>query len=285
MHISTRLSYLKDQPIYKTERPFMLMTNVPQGQRVSNLRWELGQEETIHDVRGREPEFSLDESGFRYIDCPTRFTDWTDKKEIERVYLAEMESVLKKNVDNVDLIKIFDWRMRKKMDACESDQVYDLNMQTDMLNPAEHVHCDQTASGVITRIQSMMGDEAELLLQGRVRVINLWRPIRHTVEDCPITICDGSTILESDLVECDRVRKYWVGTMGLVEYRPGFKWYYMSRQSPDDVLIFKNFDSEENVRAKCCPHTAFDIDNIPAGTPTRESIEIRALVFTYPDHI
>jgi hypothetical protein len=29
------------------------------------------------------------------------------------------------------------------------------------------------------------------------------------------------------------------------------KFYYMSKQSKDDVLIFKNFDSERDVAARC----------------------------------
>lgn len=38
---------------------------------------------------------------------------------------------------------------------------------------------------------------------------------------------------------------------GLIPYRPGFRWYYMSRQEPNQVLLFKNYDSKEDVNAKC----------------------------------
>ena len=72
--------------------------------------------------------------------------------------------------------------------------------------------------------------------------------------------------------------------MGVVQYRPGFEWYYMSEQAEEDVLLFKNYDSATNVQARCCLHTAFDLpaEGMPAGASTRESIEVRALIFTYP---
>ncbi|KAI7193053.1 hypothetical protein KC363_g3016 [Hortaea werneckii] len=72
--------------------------------------------------------------------------------------------------------------------------------------------------------------------------------------------------------------------MGVVKYRPGFSWYYRSEMEPDDVLLFKNYDSSSAVPAGYCLHTAFDLPSemIPTKAPTRESIEVRALVFTYP---
>ena len=70
--------------------------------------------------------------------------------------------------------------------------------------------------------------------------------------------------------------------MGVIQYRPGFDWYYMSEQAEEDVLLFKNYDSATDVGARHCLHTAFDLppETVPAGAPTRESIEVRALIFT-----
>lgn len=72
--------------------------------------------------------------------------------------------------------------------------------------------------------------------------------------------------------------------MGVVQYRQGYHWYYMSEQAEEDVLLFKNYDSDRDVAARHCLHTAFDLppEVVPAGAPSRESIEVRALVFTYP---
>ncbi len=50
------------------------------------------------------------------------------------------------------------------------------------------------------------------------------------------------------------------------------------------ALLFKNYDSSTEVSARNCLHTAFDVPpcDVPQGAPTRESIEVRAFVFTLP---
>lgn len=81
--------------------------------------------------------------------------------------------------------------------------------------------------------------------------------------------------------------------MGVVQYRPGYSWYYMSGQSPDEPVMFMGYDSDctsriarqEDVDGNpgFCFHTAFDVpEPYPEGWQPRESIEVRALVFTYP---
>lgn len=72
--------------------------------------------------------------------------------------------------------------------------------------------------------------------------------------------------------------------MGVVKQREGYDWHYMSEQAEEDVLLFKNYDSDDKVPATRVLHTAFDMPTncVPKGAPTRESIEVRAMVFTYP---
>lgn len=79
---------------------------------------------------------------------------------------------------------------------------------------------------------------------------------------------------------------------------PKQKFYYKSGMGKEDVLIFKNFDSEQ-VNASCelrnctfcretcaddntvAPHASFNHPSCPEIFVERESIEVRALVFTY----
>jgi hypothetical protein len=55
---------------------------------------------------------------------------------------------------------------------------------------------------------------------------------------------------EEDLVECDHIRRRFTGATFYAHHSPGQKWYYLSQQSPDEVLLMKMFDSEEKVDAK-----------------------------------
>lgn len=157
---------------------------------------------------------------------------------------------------------------------------------------------DELETSIVTRIRSQTELKADFLLRGRVRVINIWRPVSHPVYDCALALTDtvGSNLTIRDVIECDRIRrdtgKYW-DSMGVVQHRPGYSWYYMSNQSPDEPVMFMGYDSDctrriarqEDVDGNpgFCFHTAFDVpEPYPEGWKPRESIEVRALVFTYP---
>ena len=71
------------------------------------------------------------------------------------------------------------------------------------------------------------------------------------MEDWPLAVCDGQTADESDLVETDHVRRQYSGSTLYLMRNPNQKFFYMSKQSKDEVLIFKNFDSKSEVKAKC----------------------------------
>lgn len=64
-----------------------------------------------------------------------------------------------------------------------------------------------------------------------------------------------------------------------VHYNPEQKWYYLSGQMPDELIMFKNADSEEPSGATPgVPHASFD-NPLKADTDLRrESIEMRVLV-------
>jgi hypothetical protein len=52
---------------------------------------------------------------------------------------------------------------------------------------------------------------------------------------------------KSDLYECDVIRVRFIGGTVYVAYNKGQKWYYLSNQDPDEVLLLKMFDSQSNV--------------------------------------
>ena len=80
---------------------------------------------------------------------------------------------------------------------------------------------------------------------------SVWRPLIDSVEDWPLAVCDGQTVNGSDLVETDHVRRQYSGSTLYLMRNPNQRFYYMSKQSKDEVLIFKNFDSQPEVKATC----------------------------------
>jgi hypothetical protein len=71
---------------------------------------------------------------------------------------------------------------------------------------------------VVQRVQQFLSEQTDHILQGCVRLINLWRPASGTVEDWPLAVCDGSTLPESQLVECDRIRRAFSGCTMYILY-------------------------------------------------------------------
>jgi hypothetical protein len=100
-------------------------------------------------------------------------------------------------------------------------------------------------------LRLMRRDLPPELLNRRIRAINAWRPIVDTVCDWPLAICDGSTVSTSDLVEIDHVRLEARHRTFLAKSSPNYRWNYLRHQRRDEVTLFKNFDSDPKVAAKC----------------------------------
>ena len=142
----------------------------------------------------------------------------------------------------------------------------------------ERVHIDQTYNASVERVKYHLPEDAERLLKGRVRIINVWRPIHHPVAHKPLAVADWRSLDEKDLVPVELVYPERTGTTLGVRYNPKLQWYYLGGQTPDEVLLIKCYDSEED-RARLTPHTAFTDAGSPKEAPHRQSIEVRALVF------
>ena len=95
----------------------------------------------------------------------------------------------------------------------------------------------------------------------------------------PLAVADYRSIdLEQDLVTTRFIYPDRETSTNSFRYSPGHKWYYLSDQTPDEVTLFKCFDSDVN-KARFALHSAFADKTSPADAPLRQSIEVRAMVF------
>lgn len=198
--VQVQLHYLKPDAVY-LPKPIQITPSFLDIERRTNVQLEPGPLETIRDVRGRENEFSLDVHGFRYVHAPTRFQNWSSHSEIAAKYLPELESLLRRELDGCDEIMFYDARIRHAEDA-------GLRIKNVSYSPwAKQVHCDNTEKSVLSKIKNLTELKSEYLLSGRVRIVNIWRPIRHPVFDCGLAVADGGKLQEGDVIECDRHRQ------------------------------------------------------------------------------
>lgn len=209
--VQVQLHYLKDDALYKNTKPLQIVPEWRDTERMTNVQLEAGPKETLHDVRGHEGNFSLDAHGFKYVYAPTTFKDWSSQPEIGRVHLPELENLLRKEVKGADEILFYDARLRQETET--GVKVSGLSYKPF----ARQVHTDNTESSVISKIHNLTDLKAEYYLQGRVRIINIWRPIKHPVYDCGLAVANGAKLQEDDVIECDRVRadtgKFWVSKL------------------------------------------------------------------------
>lgn len=134
-------------------------------------------------------------------------------------------------------------------------------------------------------VQGRLGAEdiEEVLQSGHWRSYNLWRPLK-TVKRDALAVLDTNTFPREELVSAsfDRgdghvVSMDWLMS-GLEANEPDknltHKWYYMSRQAPDEVVAFKIYDSDLTSTNNGTPHTAVHIPGTE-DEETRMSIELR----------
>jgi hypothetical protein len=123
----------------------------------------------------------------------------------------------------------------------------------------------------------------------------VWRPLSGPVENWPLAVAEASTVPPSCLVECQRIRPMYRGDVFYMLPQEGVKWHYLSRQRSDEALVMKIFDSKEGVAgceiapssisalanlATDCAHASFKLPDPPSNPRPRESIEVRAMVFS-----
>ncbi|EKM50055.1 uncharacterized protein PHACADRAFT_264555 [Phanerochaete carnosa HHB-10118-sp] len=271
--VPTVLNYYVPDP-ESDEPPHIYIIDAPAGKKRDNIGRE-PHDVVIHDARGKEKEYdlSLDTSGFQFVKHVSQEKEFDDDERVKNVYYKEVEELLKKET-GAKRVFVFDHTLRRTEPDFVSPEGKVIR------GPAEAVHVDQTYEASVARVHRHLGDEAERLLKGRVRIINVWRPIHNPVAHRPLTVSDWRTVdKEHDLVPVRFIfPDQRLAGVYSVRYNANHKWYYLSDQTPDEVTLIKCYDSEVD-RARFTPHTAFLDKTSPKDAPYRESIELRCLVF------
>ncbi|EIW53936.1 uncharacterized protein TRAVEDRAFT_51674 [Trametes versicolor FP-101664 SS1] len=266
--VSTTLNYhfaLDDEPPYQ-----YALQEPPPGTKRTNVTFET-HPVVVHDARGREDELTLDTTGFQFLVSPSTEKAFDNDERIKFQYYPEVEALLKK-VTGAKRVFIFNHIVRRSIDK-------EMGMTERNRGPVEGVHVDQAYDATVKRVHEHLPEEADRLLQSRVRLINVWRPIANPVAHKPLGVSDWRFLDERDLVPVRLIMRHREGRTFSVRYSPNHRWYYLSSQTPDEVTLIKCYDSEVDGRARLSPHSAFLDPTSPKDAPHRQSIEVRALVF------
>ncbi|KAF2661039.1 hypothetical protein K491DRAFT_588114 [Lophiostoma macrostomum CBS 122681] len=229
---------------------------------------------TVRDVSGREKEYTLDGNGFQFYRHTSVEKDFKDDEQIKAQYYPETEQLLK-DATGASRIFIFDHTLRRQ--PVDATAVKAGDSRAALRGPVQRVHIDQSYAAALSRVPHHLPEEADKLLQGRVEIINVWRPIK-TVQRDPLAVAEADSVDDKDLVVTELIYPNRRGETLAVKYDPGHRWFYKNQLTPDEVILIKCFDSKKDGRARRVPHTAFEIPGTQ-DKEGRESIEVRALVF------
>ncbi len=225
----------------------------------------------IRDGRPLRDQFSLEETGFEFIDHATAVTNFHDLEHLKSVYYPEIEALIKARTGAARVV-VFDHTLRSGDEDTRSEKK--------LREPVMSVHNDYTEWSGPQRVRDLLpADEAEALLEKRFAIVQVWRPIRNPIQSNPLAICDARTLSADSLIASERRFPHRVGETYRISYDAGQRWFYFPNMRRDEALIFKVFESETDGRARFTAHTSFEDPNTPAGASPRDSIEMRALVF------
>ncbi len=66
----------------------------------------------MHDMRGKESEYTLDRKGFCIRHHTSKMTDFSNEDAIKETYIPEIEALLKAELEGIDQVHVFDYRVR-----------------------------------------------------------------------------------------------------------------------------------------------------------------------------
>ncbi len=225
----------------------------------------------IRDGRPLRDQFSIEETGFEFVDHDTAVTDFYDLDQLKSVYYPEIEALIKERTGATRVV-VFDHTLRSGDEATRNEKK--------VREPVLSVHNDYTDWSGPQRVRDLLPqDEAEDLLTRRFAIVQVWRAIRNPIQSNPLAICDARTLSADSLIASERRFPHRVGETYRISYDPGQRWFYFPQMRRDEALVFKVFDSDTGGRARFTAHTSFVDPTTPPGAPPRESIEMRAFVF------
>jgi hypothetical protein len=261
LDVTGTLNYLTPS----AERPYVYMYDPPPGMplRTGDYR---GRAVSIHDMRPMADQLSLDKQGFILRGQQTAVSDFRDEAQVRAIYYPELEKLMCA-LTGAKRALTFDHTLRGAGAMSGSDGLRE---------PVHAVHNDYTFVSGPQRLRDLL--PSELPERQRFGIYNVWRPMRGTVYDTPLALCDARTIARTDLIATEMRYRDRLGETFALSFNPDHRWYYAPRMQRDEVFVFKCFDSAPNGGPPFTAHTAFDDPTCASGSPPRESIEARILV-------
>lgn len=235
---------------------------------------------TIRDARPMADALSLDVEGFVLARQPSAVTDFLDDAQLKTVYEPELAALIARLTGASEVV-VYD-HTRRSSEGSHRER-------HNSRDPVPLPHSDYTEPSALQRLRDVFGDE-----EGAVRarrpfaIVNAWRSMAGTIEQWPLAVCDARSVDESAMHTIVRLAPH--RDEPSFEYArssetrhasrdEGHRWFWFPQMTRDEVLLFKNWDTRTDGRARYALHSAFEDPSAPPDAAPRESIESRAFLF------
>ncbi|KAI0379251.1 hypothetical protein F5Y04DRAFT_290464 [Hypomontagnella monticulosa] len=257
--VEAKVEFIRDLPLYQSEKPYYVAGPLdPADEHLrTNARFEKKYVK-FHDLRGHENMFSLKQHGFEFIvnsDASTGTLHNLTEHNVE-AYARDTVQLLK-GLFGTDHCWCYSYKFRSSADFNRPPGVPtgDRRLPDE---PATKAHIDHTLEGGFRRIRRHLTiPEQKVFVDSkqphwRLLIVNTWRPLNGPVMDYPLAVCDPATVsVPNDGFATDRVGPDFQGENYYLKHRDAHKWYWLSNQRVDELLLFISFDSEGDTERSC----------------------------------
>ncbi|KAI3396493.1 hypothetical protein diail_12113 [Diaporthe ilicicola] len=267
-HVHTTINYYRDPGDGTEHAPSIA------GKRSTFNQPSIDLETVVTDITGSEGDYTLDSHGFQLCDHVSREKAFDNDDRIKEEYYPEVENLMRE-ITGASRLFVFDHTIRRP-NPTDPDP-------DNERRPVKRAHIDQSEWAARNHVTRHLGSDAPRLLESRFQIINVWRPIKTIYKD-PLAVCDSHSVPDADILPVKLIHPGWVGEPCTILPNKNHRWYYKNKQTPEQVILIKCYDSKTDGRARRVPHAAFT-DHEMADQDPRHSIEVRVLVFHEDDMI
>jgi hypothetical protein len=230
----------------------------------------------IADARPIRERLSFDREGFVLLDHEAGLTEASDLAVEGSNYLRSLGELLQR-VSGADLVLPQGKGLLKR--HAERAGV------EGSIGPSRWAHMDYTryaANKWVDWIEQW--DRLELRGFPRFVIFQTWRCVSPPPQDNTLVLCDSSSINMEECIVFDACIATPYDAPGnqfesqLCPYDPGQRWYYFSDLTPDELIVWKAFDSDPARDAQPL-HNSADIPGVPEDAAPRVSVEARFFAF------
>lgn len=217
-------------------------------------------------LNGRNGGCKLDTHSFELVPQTTQLSTEEfykkDEKRIKEVYYKEMEDLIRKHTGAEKVVVIHHQvRNGKRAGKTLKDKVQ---------NYAPAVHTDSSCRSAEETFGQVVSGLDDKFKKGRFLYLNAWRNIDDSspILNNTLAVCDERSLVKPDdylyrdfyATEDTKVTQFGLASRNAAQH----KWYTYPLMTKNEVLLFKQFDSDIKREARHCFHSSVFDPNSPS---------------------